>query len=53
MPYVRLMKSSVNDDDEPIEEKNAFGETVVRNRTVEVEDFKEINLEPIVIELKE
>jgi len=52
MPYVRLMKSSVNDD-EPIEEKNAFGETVVRNRTVEVEDFKEINLEPIVIELKE
>jgi len=52
MPHVRLMKSSVNDD-EPIEEKNAFGETVVRNRTVEVEDFKEINLEPIVIELKE
>ena len=52
MPYVRLMKSSVNDD-EPIEEKNAFGETVSRNSTVEVEDYKEINLEPIVIELKE
>ena len=52
MPHVRLMKSSVNDD-EPIEEKNAFGETVVRNSTVEIKDFKEINLEPIVIELKE
>ncbi|MGE7112117.1 DUF4179 domain-containing protein [Lysinibacillus sp. NPDC047702] len=52
MPHIRLIKSSVNED-EQIEEKNAFGETVVRNSPVEIEDYKEINLEPIVIELKE
>jgi len=52
VPHVRLIKLSSDNVGEQIEEKNAFGESVVRNRPAEVVDYKEKTLAPIVINLQ-
>ncbi|KOS69239.1 hypothetical protein AEA09_12210 [Lysinibacillus contaminans] len=51
VPQLRMLKASANPS-EKTESVNALGESVISNATTEVADYKEMTLEPIVIELE-